>query len=273
MELDQRPAVITGAGSGIGRALALAFARRGCPVVAADIDGDSARATTEQVAAETGVRALAVRCDVTEASDVEALAARAYDELDDVAVLCNNAGVGASTPLHEGDRQWEWVLAVNLHGVLHGITAFVPRMLAGGRPGRVVNTGSEHSLGLPFGGLAAYTASKHAVLGMSDSLRSDLRDTALGVTVLCPGLVRTRIWRSPERRPERFGGAEPAPDELEAMFAPGVEPEAVAELVVEGVEGDEFLVMTHPEVREVAERRHREVTDAFDRLTAANGDA
>lgn len=261
MDLTSRTAVITGGASGIGAGIGRALAARDCRLVVADIEGERA----EQVAAELDTDAIGVACDVTDPGSLGAVAEAATEAFGPVHVLCNNAGVGVATPLTDIDHDtWNWVLAVNLGGVVNGIAAFLPRMLEHGEPSHIVNTASEHALGLPFPGVAAYTASKHAVLAVSEALRAEVADHAVGVSVLCPGLVRTDIWRSPERRPDRFGGGESAPQELAAMFEPGMDPDEVGEIVARGVERDAFFLLTHPEVRAVAETRCREVMTAFD---------
>lgn len=265
MDLEGRTAVITGGANGIGAAMARAFSNRGCRVVIADVERDRAREVADRLDGE----ALAIECDVSDRGSVDALAQAAEDALGPVHLLCNNAGVGVPTPLTDIDfTTWDWILSVNLGGVVNGLAAFLPRMISHGEPAHIVNTASEHALGLPFAGAAAYTASKHGVLAISEALRAEVADHDIGVSVLCPGLVRTEIWRSTERRPAGFGGAEPAPDGMAAMFEPGMDPDAVGEIVARGVEAEAFYLMTHPEVRAVADARCREVREAFDALDA-----
>jgi NAD(P)-dependent dehydrogenase (short-subunit alcohol dehydrogenase family) len=267
MELNGKTAVVTGGGSGIGRGIVLALADAGANAVVADIDEESARRTA-QAALERGVRAVAARVDVTDFSSVEALAERAYAELGAVHVLCNNAGVGAMSALDalsEGD--WAWVLAVNLGGVFNGVRAFVPRMKAQGAPAHIVNTASEHGIGVPFPGMGVYTASKHALVGLSDVMRRDYAGDGIGVSVLCPGWVNTAIWNCARNRHERFGGRLDMPDEVGKMWEDrGMDPLEVGRITVDGIRRGDFWILTHPEVRQIAEDRHRELMAAFDAL-------
>lgn len=259
-----RVAVVTGAANGIGRGIARAFAAEGCHVVAADVDVAGA----EQVASELrerGARSFAVHCDVTDAAALEALAERAWSELGRVDVLCNNAGVGALGAVAEAAAtDVEWIFAVNVFGVLHGIAVFVPRFRAAGRPAHIVNTGSEHSLGVPFSGMGIYTASKHAVLGLSDVLRRELAPFDIGVSVLCPAVVRTEIWNAGRTRGARFGGPVQSPEHLRQFMAAGLDPDDVGRTVVAGIERNDFLILTHPQVRAIAEERAQAVLGAFD---------
>ena len=263
-QLSDRVAVVTGAANGIGRGIARALAAKGCHVVAADVDLANAEALASELR-ERGVRSLAVHCDVTEAGALEGLAERAWSELGRVDVLCNNAGVGSVSAVAEASASdVQWIFAVNVFGVLHGIAAFVPRFRAAGRPAHIVNTGSEHSLGVPFPGMGIYTASKHAVLGLSDVLRRELAPFDIGVSVLCPAVVRTEIWNAGRTRGERFGGPVQSPEHLQQFMAAGMDPDEVGRIVVAGVERNDFLILTHPEVRAIAEERARTVLGAFD---------
>lgn len=266
MQIEGRTAVVTGGAGGIGAAISRALIRRGAQVVVADIEEERARETADSLDGD----AVGHGCDVSDRDSVQSLARRAEEAFGPVHVLCNNAGVGVPTPITAIDFDtWDWILSVNLGGVVNGIAAFLPGMIDHGEPAHIVNTASEHALGLPFAGAAAYTASKHGVLAVSEALRAETADHDIGVSVLCPGLVRTDIWRSPERRPDTFGGSEPAPDGMAAMFEPGMDPDAVGEIVARGVEAEAFYLMTHSEVRAVADARCREVMQAFDALDAA----
>jgi NAD(P)-dependent dehydrogenase (short-subunit alcohol dehydrogenase family) len=264
-QLKDRVAVVTGAASGIGRGIARALAAKGCHVVAADVDA----AGVEQLAAELesrGVRSLAARCDVTDPAALRALADRAWEHFGAVDVLCNNAGVGTLGLVSDASpADVEWIFSVNVFGVLHGCAAFVPRFQAAGRPAHVLNTGSEHSLGVPFPGMGIYTASKHAVLGLSDVMRRELAAFDIGVSVLCPAVVRTEIWNAGRTRSERFGGPVHAPEQFRQFMESGMDPDEVGRIAVAGIERNDFLILTHPEVRLIAEERARTVLGAFDR--------
>jgi len=251
-QLEGRVAVVTGAGSGIGRGLALRFAGEGMRVALADVQAD-ALAETEAALAEAGAEVTSRVTDVSVADDVEGLADHVYDTFGATDVLCNNAGV------FSGGLVWErplsdlqWVLGVNLWGIMHGIRAFVPRMLAQDTEGHIVNTVSAAGLvSAPFAG--AYTIAKFAALGATESLAHDLAASGakLKVTALCPGSVRTGIARSARNRPEALG-ADESPDHefVEQMLADNVErgiaPDQVAAMVVDAIRAERFLLLTHP---------------------------
>jgi NAD(P)-dependent dehydrogenase (short-subunit alcohol dehydrogenase family) len=262
VDLRGKTSVVTGAASGIGRALALRFAREGANVIVADLDG----AGMEAVAAEArglGVKALTVPTDVSELAQVEALAARAFETFGAVHVLCNNAGVAAWGGLESAThRDWQWVLGVNLWGVIHGVEAFVPRMIARGEPGHIVNTASMAGL-IASKGLGVYNTSKYAVVGLSETLAKDLKPYRIGVSVLCPMGVETRIRQSDRNRPaalrnERAVGGEPV--ELIGRY---LAPEAVADMVLAAMRGNELYVITHDESLEPLRRRSERLERAI----------
>jgi NAD(P)-dependent dehydrogenase (short-subunit alcohol dehydrogenase family) len=264
-QLQDRVAVVTGAANGIGRGIARALAAKGCHVVVSDVE----RAGIERLAEElvgTGVRSVAVACDVTDPAAVESLASRAWAEFGRVDVLCNNAGVGLTSLVAETSaNDVQWIFAVNVFGVINGCAAFVPRFRAANRPAHILNTGSEHSLGVPFPGMGIYTASKHAVLGLSDVLRRELAGFDIGVSVLCPAVVNTEIWNAGRTRAERFGGPVQSPEMFKQFMESGMDPDEVGRIAVAGIERNDFLILTHPEVRAIAEERATTVLAAFDR--------
>jgi len=233
-------AVVTGGGSGIGRALTLALAREGARVVVADVD-EGAMAAVAGEARGHGVDALTVRTDVSDLGQVQALAERAWQAFGVVHVLCNNAGVAAWGGLERAThRDWQWVLGVNLWGVIHGIETFVPRMIAGGEGGHIVNTASMAGL-IASQGLGVYNTSKYAVVGLSETLAKDLKPYRIGVSVLCPMGVETRIRES----------AAPAVELIGRYLAP----DAVADMVLAAVRRNELYVITHDEGLEPLRRR------------------
>jgi NAD(P)-dependent dehydrogenase (short-subunit alcohol dehydrogenase family) len=249
---EGRVAVVTGAGSGIGRALALRAAGEGMRVVIADVEVNA----LEEAAAEVetaGAEVVVVPTDVSRADQVGALAGLAYERFGAVHLLCNNAGVfqgGVSWQRELAD--WEWVLGVNLWGVLHGVRAFVPRMLEGGDDGHVVNTSSL--AGLITGAYSApYITSKFAVLGLTECLAHDLRahGAPIGVSVLVPALVDTKIAHSTRNRPDEPPSEAQAPDHhlveqaLRDLIAQGGRPpDEVAGLVFAAVRSGRFFITT-----------------------------
>jgi NAD(P)-dependent dehydrogenase (short-subunit alcohol dehydrogenase family) len=259
-------AVITGGGSGIGRGLCLAFAREGGNVVVADIESDAAEAVAAE-AGSLGARAIAVPVDVADSSSVAQLADRAYAEFGDVNILCNNAGVLVFKWLSDTtEADWDWILAVNLKGVVNSLLAFLPRMRASTAERHIVNTASMAGLvgysQIPIG---AYTTSKFAVVGLSEAMRGELAKDGIGVSVLCPGGVRTRIAQAERNRQDAFGGpsAAPLPEIGGGGSYPGMEPAAVADLVLAAIRGNQFYIQTHPENRGPVEARMKDLLGSF----------
>jgi NAD(P)-dependent dehydrogenase (short-subunit alcohol dehydrogenase family) len=262
--LKDRVAVVTGGGSGIGRALCLLFAREGADVVVADVD-QAGMAETVAGVGRAGRRGLAVRADVSRLTDVHALAERAFGEFGAVHVLCNNAGValwgGLESATH---KDWEWAMGVNLWGVIHGVEAFVPRMVAGQQPGHVVNTASMAGL-IASQGLGIYNTTKYAVVGLSETLQKDLRGYDIGVSVLCPMGVHTNIRHSERNRPPelRNAAAEPAGGAVE-LIGRYLSPEHVAERVLRAIYANRLYVITHEEGLGPLRRRFERMAQAIE---------
>lgn len=241
-EFKGRVAVITGAASGIGYAMAERFASDGMKLAIADIH----RPSLEDAAAKlrsTGGTVIAETVDVSDAGTVEAFAAKVFDEYGAVHLLCNNAGVGLGhRPTWEHTLQdWRWIIGINLYGVVHGIASFVPRMRASGTPGHIVNTASMAGMTIGEAGGAPYSATKHAVVAISESLYGELKreEANLSVSVLCPGWVDTGIVANSKRDA-------PNPSLLEGSMAefPGAFPPAfVADQVLEAIRDDRFYVL------------------------------
>jgi NAD(P)-dependent dehydrogenase (short-subunit alcohol dehydrogenase family) len=265
-ELRGKVAVITGAASGIGRALAERCAAEGMKVVLADVENGALQQTAEAMRA-AGAGVLAVPTDVSKAADVEALARATLDAHGAVHLLCNNAGVAAGGAAWECSLEdWAWVLGVNLWGVIHGIRSFVPHMLAQGAEGHIVNTASLAGLtSLP--GTPAYTVSKHGVVALSESLVKELAMAGgtIGVSVLCPGFVRTNIADAARNRPAELGApavtddTSPAAQMVRAAIAGGMPPEAVAEQVLAAVRENRFYILTHPETKPLVRERMEDI--------------
>jgi len=266
--LEGRTAVVTGAASGIGLGLARTFARHGMAVALCDIRGDRLDAALGQVRA-LGGRAIAVETDVSDRASVERAAAQARDAFGAIHVICNNAGVtlhGKSvadlTP-----KEWDWIIGVNLYGVIHGIQVFLPLIRSHGEEGHIVNTASIAGFQVhPERRSGAYATTKYAVVALSESLAHDLADTPIGVSVLAPAAVNTQIYRSGENRPARFGGpmALPGHDRLQEELAHGLDPDTVGERVVRAMRSRELFVFTHMATKAWLDARHQRIRDAYD---------
>jgi NAD(P)-dependent dehydrogenase (short-subunit alcohol dehydrogenase family) len=251
-QLEDRVAVITGAASGIGRGIARRAAKEGMRVGLADVEATALDDIASELAG-SGAEVVAVPTDVSKADAVEALAAQVYDQFGAVNVLCNNAGVfQGGIAWQRTLADWEWVMGVNFWGVLHGIRAFVPRMLEGGEEGHIVNTSSLAGV-VTFGYSAPYVASKFAVLGMTECLAHDLAGLGapIGVSVLTPGLVDTGIAYSTRNRPDEPPSEAQAPDAhfveqaLRDMTGnQGRHPDEVGDLVFEAVRAGAFFINT-----------------------------
>lgn len=263
-ELGGKVAVVTGAASGIGFGLAERFTAEGMKVVMADIEEGALDDAAGRLAA-AGADVLPVVADVSDPDSVAELAARAFERYETAHVLCNNAGVsgGGGRPVWELDeRDWDWVLGVNLKGVIHGVRAFMPRMIEQGE-GHVVNTASMAGL-LP-GVLGSYSVSKHGVVALSEAIYFSLLMRGVegvGVSVLCPGWVRTNIADAHRNRPDRFGPEPELPADaavlegvVRGLIDAGLEPADVAGMVAEAVRENRFYVITHPDYMAGVEAR------------------
>jgi NAD(P)-dependent dehydrogenase (short-subunit alcohol dehydrogenase family) len=276
-ELNGKVAVVTGAASGIGRAMAIAFAAEGMRLALADVEVGPLEDTLEMVR-DHGVDAIAVPTDVSDPTQVEALAETTIGEFGDLHVACNNAGVSAGGLSWEVDLDtWNWILGVNLFGVLHGIRSFVPRIVESGG-GHVVNTASMAGLTSPPG-MSPYNVTKHAVVTLTESMALELAMThpEVGVSVLCPGWVRTRIHEADRNRPTNPADAIEATPEAEAALGAmkemvagfiegGLDPAAVAAQVVEAVKSNRVYILTHPHWESM-------ITDRTERMVSGQGPA
>ena len=248
-------AVVTGGANGIGFALCEQFAKAGLHVVMSDVDHDSLTVSAGRLADAPG-RVLGVRTDVTSPEDVGRLAERTLAEFGRVDIVCNNAGtVGKNMPMWEFERvEWEWIMAVDFWGVIHGISAFVPHLVAQGH-GHVVNTASMAALTtVALNG--PYNAAKHAVLSLSETLAADLltQGVDVGVTVVCPGPTRTRLMtEGPRERPERYrpkADRGVAPQRNPNTFAGStdhlLDPDGLAKQILGAISSGQFLLAPHP---------------------------
>ncbi len=262
-------AVITGAGSGIGRALALACAARGMHLVIADIELTAANETAA-MAAKHGVTAIAIEVDVSDPQQINDMAEQCWQQFDSCDLLINNAGVSVNKPLAECTASdWQWVFSVNTLAIGYAIAAFLPRMKSQGG-GHIVNTASMAGLA-PLPHFGPYVASKYAVLGLSETLALEAAENRIGVSVLCPGVVNTRIFESERNRPNASTTAQVADNDREGMetdfdsaYSRALTPNEVADIVLEAVVENRLYVITHPEWAPLFQQRSNAVHEAFD---------
>jgi NAD(P)-dependent dehydrogenase (short-subunit alcohol dehydrogenase family) len=271
-EFVGKTAFVTGGAAGIGLALGRAFAQSGMKVMLADIEADALQAAVKSLQ-EISPDISGTICDVAEAASVERAAQAAFDAFGNVHVVCNNAGVAAGGGIdHISLDNWRWVIDVNLMGVLHGIRSFLPHIRAHGEGGHIVNTASMAGMQSDLG-FSPYGASKFAVVSMSEGLSLRLKPHGIGVSVLCPSYVRTRIGESGRNRPERYGQSQPldpaAPAgamvaEIARQIEAGLDPATVATRVLTAIREDQLYVFTHPGMRAEVEARFAAILAAMD---------
>ena len=275
-DVTGKTAFITGGASGMGLAMARSFAKAGMKVVIADIE----QAALDAVQAEfeaSNAEFLTLALDVTDRAAMAAAADAAEARFGKVHVVCNNAGVAVGGPIDQMSyNDWDWVTRVNLDGVVNGIVTFTERIKAHGEGGHFVNTASMAGhLSIP--GLSVYTATKFAVVGISETMLADLGPHHIGVSVLCPGVVNTNIFDSDRNRPEDLAGtdasqllvsglpAEEQADRLEELRAGALDPAVVGDMVLHAIREDEFYIFTHPELQAMTDLRGNEMADAYGR--------
>ena len=262
-DLRGKVIAVTGAGSGLGRAMALAFASEGMHLALADVNEPGLNLTRDQVAAR-GVKTFAMQVDVSNASEVETFAQRCVENLGGIHLVCNNAGVAISGAAWENSvAEWQWILGVNLWGVVHGVRAFAPRLVAQDE-GHIVNTASVAGLISPPG-MGAYCVSKHAVVALSESLHHDLaeRGSRVGVSVLCPAYVPTGIADSRFSEPVVKSKERLAKEAAlkKAVAAGKLSADDVARGVVAAVKANRFYVLTHPAIKGAVRARMEDVLE------------
>ena len=267
-DLKGKVAAVTGAASGLGRSMALAFAAEGMDVALADVD-EKGLSSVEIEVRSKGVRAFTMHVDVSRAQDVESFRDRIVSNLGGIHLVCNNAGVsplGAAWEMSVAD--WQWILGVNLWGVIHGVRAFAPHLIAQNE-GHIVNTASVAGLISPPGS-GAYNVTKHAVVTLSESLYHDLRErkSAVGVSVLCPAYVPTRITESERSRPANLPASEKSKETLarEAMLRKAVasgkvSADQVAQAVLAAVKEERFYILTHPRIKGAIQGRMEDILE------------
>ena len=259
-------AFITGAASGMGLGMAKAFSRAGMKIMMADIDADELGRAADALKAE-GADVDSLVCDVTVEKSLFDAAQATLDKFGKVNVLCNNAGVSVGGITEELSQQdWVWVIAVNEMGVIYGLRAFLPHIKGNGEAGHVMSTSSMAGLVNAGPGWGPYNATKFAVVGMMEVLYSELKDSPVGVSVLCPGGVNTRINDAGKHRPERFGSSDDRPialNDIGDTLKLGLDPDVVGELVLAGIREDQFYIFTDPRARQWVERRFERIMQGF----------
>jgi NAD(P)-dependent dehydrogenase (short-subunit alcohol dehydrogenase family) len=267
-ELKGKVAAVTGAASGLGRSMALAFATEGMDLALADVDEVNLSSVQEEVLAR-GVRAITLKVDVSNALQIEGFRDHVLARLGGVHVVCNNAGVSPLGAVWENSAaDWQWILGVNLWGVVHGVRAFTPHLIAQDE-GHIVNTASVSGLISPPGS-GAYNVTKHAVVALSESLYHDLRErnSRVGVSVLCPAYVPTGIVDSERNRPKELGVSGKSEQTLarEAMLRKAVKSgkvsaDQVAQAVVAAIKDERFYILTHPRIKGAIRARMEDILE------------
>jgi len=270
-------AVVTGGASGIARSLAFALAREGAKLVIADLQAEPA----EHVATELldlGAEAVAVQCDISDGSAVENLAGETLTRFGGINLLCNVAGVTVVSKLHETTLDdFEWLFQVNVLGMFNTVRRFVPELQASATRGEVahiINASSGFGVAMPSMGPtlpSAYAGTKHAIVGLSDAMRTELAEDGIGVSVFCPGLVNTQTWNSKSFRQNRFGGPVPGTAESRARVeAWGQNPDETARMIIDRVKRGDFYILplddtARTTMKRAIEERYAELLDALNR--------
>ena len=272
-DLRGKTAFITGGASGIGLAMAEAFGREGMNVMLADIEATALAGAVEQLRGKQ-IRAEGVIANVSHRDALRAAALETIAKFGKVHLVANNAGVAAGGQIGTvSERDWDWVIDVNLKAVVHGVEIFTPLIASHGEGGHFVNTASMAGMVSPPG-MEPYCATKFAVVAMSEGWAGQLADKNIGVSVLCPGFVRTRIHESRRNRPQDYGpdagsaGEEAAGIASEAVLG-GIPVEPVANRVVEAVKANELYIFTHPEFKAFVEARFQRILAGFDASAAS----
>lgn len=268
LNVQAKTAVITGAASGIGAGMAMAFAEAGAHLALLDVDESGLRETMVS-ARNHGVQAEYRVVDVSDRKAMEEAAAAIAGSFGRVDILCNNAGVGyTGVPLDAvPDRDWDWVIDVNLKGVINGLHSFLPLIKAHNQGGHVVNTasiGGHHVM--PGWGYGVYATTKFAVVGLSEALVLDLAKRGIGVSVLSPAAVDTAIYEIGRNRPERFGGAFKlkVDGELVDALKQGMNPVEIGRWVLRAIRDNQFYIFPHPHTKDFVTRRHDRMMAAYD---------
>ena len=272
MELQGKLAIVTGSASGIGLGIAKALAGAGMNLVLADLQPGPLEQARQAIEA-LGVKAVAVPTDVSNPAAVAAVGRAAEQAFGKLHVAVNNAGVAMHGTRVEDvtANEWNWVIGVNVLGVINGIRSFVPLIRQHGEGGHVVNTASISGFFIRAGrNQGAYSMTKYAVVALSEALEQEVADANIGVSVLCPGSVDTHIFESAATRPDRFGGpyARPQQEAMRGAMGRSLSPDIVGQRVLRAIQEREFYVLTHAQERAAVKARHERIEAAFDRAEA-----
>lgn len=261
---------ITGGAMGLGLSMAEAFVREGAKVVLGDIDEAALSIAEARIKALQG-RVATVKCDVTDRNSVRAAALKAVEAFGKVHITVNNAGVAAGGPIGSvPERDWDWIIDVNLKGIVYGTETFVPLIKSHGEGGHIINVASMAGMVSPPN-LEPYCATKFAVVAMSEGWGAQLAPLGIGVSVLCPGFVKTRIHESRRNKQPKYGSREEGgsglgdtQEQASSAVLSGINPEIIGARVVEAVKAGEFYIFTHPEMKPFVEARFQAILAAFD---------
>ncbi|MDA1074424.1 MAG: SDR family NAD(P)-dependent oxidoreductase [Proteobacteria bacterium] len=274
-DVTGKVAFITGGASGMGLAMARSFSAAGMKVVIADIEQTALDAAAAEFEA-SNADVLTLKVDVTDRNAMEQAARKTLDRFEKVHVICNNAGVAVGGNVSDMEySDWDWVMGVNVNGVINGIQTFLKRIKAHGEGGHIVNTASLAGH-IPVPRLSVYNTSKYAVVGLSEAMRLDLAADGIGVSVLCPGVVNTNIFNSERNRPHDLEGehdntallsgdlSDPErAQRMEAIMASALSPQVVGDMVLHAIQNDEFYIFSHPEIQQQVSERSNSINQAF----------
>lgn len=272
-----KAAFITGGASGLGLAMAQSFTGAGMKVAIADVQED-ALAAAQEVFTESNAEVITIKVDVTDRQALEEAADETEAAFGRIHVVCNNAGVAASGNIKDHSFQdWDWLMGVNVDGVINGIQVFTNRILSHGEGGHIVNTASMAGL-LPIAALSIYNTTKFAIVGLSEAIAQDLAEFDVGVSVLCPGFVDTNIYTSERNRPAAFGGEDASsfnlPDDSnqEVSFDGMIEASMVGDMVLHAIQTNELYIFSHPEFQDAVTERHQDMLAALERWSDFRSD-
>lgn len=275
LDLKGKVAFITGGAAGLGLSMARAFGKEGMKVMLADID-EKALASAKKDLEDRQVAVSTVICDVTDRNSLKSAALQTIADFGKVHVVCNNAGVAVGGAWNTvRDRDWDWIIDVNIKGVFYGVETFMPLILSHGEGGHFVNTASMAGMVSPPN-LEPYCASKFAVVAMSEGWAMQFAPLGVGVSALCPGFVKTLIHESWRNKQQKYGGATDTDpgvgatrEEAAANVLNGIDPDIVGARVVEGIKNNEVHIFTHREMRPFVEMRFQSIMADFDRADAS----